>query len=106
MAVTLPPTSAGPTDAEFACCVDTIVNAGADWLSEEGRELARSEPILNCCRALIVAVDVDRQRYGPANRAHSPCCNTDVLPRTEIYQHSLCTPWGPPMPPALDWQAA
>lgn len=105
IAVPLAPTVPGPSEAEYACCLDRLATANADWLSEEGRALAQSEPISNCCRALIVAVDRDGSRYSEASRFRTPCCNADVVARPELYQHSLCTPWGPPMPPALDWQA-
>jgi hypothetical protein len=104
--VTLPPTLPGPSDAEFACCVTMISSATKNWFSDEGRAPAMSEPIVNCCRAVVAAVDIVGTRYQQANAAtHAACCSLSAAPKPELYQHLLCTPWGPPMPPALDWEA-
>jgi hypothetical protein len=104
--VTIPPTLPGPSEAEYACCLAKVTSATKDWSSEDGRALAQSEPIVNCCQVLIAAVDIERTRYQQVSTLHIPCCTFSALPKPDLYQHLLCTPWGPPMPPALDWQAA
>lgn len=96
----------GPTAAEFSCCLDLVSNATTDWQSPEGKELMSSEPIVNCCRAMITAVDLDGRLSSQTYRLHTPCCGSSVAAPSEIYQHTMCAPWGPPTPPALDWQVA
>lgn len=99
----LPSALPGPTLAEFECCVDfvasSVLDAGAGSV-----DVASSAAIANCCNAIIVAVDLSGQRYSAASPARSLCCSRGARP--EVWQHSLCTPWGPPVPPALEWEAA
>jgi hypothetical protein len=103
---TLPPTLPGPSDAEYACCLAKVSTATNDWSSEEGKALAQTEPVANCCRALIAAVDIDGSRYRQVNPVRAACCTSNAVQGSELFLHRLCTPWGPPMPPALDWQAS
>jgi len=104
--LTRPPATPGPSEQEFNCCVNKVSSAIQNWSSPEGQELMGSEPIVDCCRAIVTAVDVDHTLYNAAMRVRTPCCSAHVAELTELYQHQFCAPWGPPMPPGLDWQAA
>lgn len=96
-----PSTPPGPTQAEFDCCLDLVSNASRDSPSLLGRD-----PAVNCCRAIITAVDLDGSRYTKAGAVRTACCNASVADVGELYQHNFCAPWGPPTPPELDWRAA
>ena len=77
-----------------ACCkayVEGVV--GADP-TRPGSELALDASLSNCCRALAYAGSFD------TSVAHTTCCYGNVLP-SEDRQASYCSPWGPPVPPAL-----
>lgn len=103
MTPTAPP---GPSEAEYECCV-AFVRAGApDWGTPAGTALQPSAPYANCCRAIISAVDVDHARYAEASALSGPCCSGSGVDQQQLFQHQLCLPWGPPVPPALDWRAA
>jgi len=104
--LTVPSLAPGPSEEELRCCLAGVSTATSDWRSPEGDEIMKSAPIVDCCRAIVTAVDLDHTFYKQASRVHTPCCSRYVGEPPEIFQHFLCTPWGPPMPPALDWRAA
>ncbi len=77
-----------------ACCkayVEGVVGTGP---TRPGSELALDASLVNCCRALAYEGTFD------TSAAHTTCCYGDVLP-SEDRQASYCSPWGPPVPPAL-----
>jgi hypothetical protein len=77
-----------------ACCasyVETVVGTGP---ARPGAELALDPSLVNCCRALAYEGSFD------TSVAHTTCCYGGVLP-TEDIQAPYCSPWGPPVPPAL-----
>jgi hypothetical protein len=77
---------------EEACCKAYVEGvAGADPTLPE---LALDASLFNCCRALAYDGTFD------TSVAHTLCCYGDVLP-IEDRQASYCSPWGPPVPPAL-----
>ncbi len=81
---------------ERACCesyVETAVNAGQVWTGENGQ----ADPsVLNCCRLLAYVGNFD------ASVAHNACCAVPgQLLSVEDYWAPYCSPWGPPVPPAL-----
>lgn len=104
--LTVPSLAPGPSEEELRCCLARVSTATSDWRSPEGDEIMKSAPIVDCCRAIVTAVDLDHALYKQASRVHAPCCSRYVGEPPDIFQHLLCTPWGPPMPPALDWRAA
>jgi hypothetical protein len=104
--LTVPSLAPGPSEEELRCCLARVSTATSDWRSPEGDEIMKSAPIVDCCRAIVTAVDLGHALYKQASRVHAPCCSRYVGEPPDIFQHLLCTPWGPPMPPALDWRAA
>ncbi|WP_437710272.1 hypothetical protein WMF45_36330 [Sorangium sp. So ce448] len=104
--VSLDDTEARPR-AELDCCVDYGVQrlpAPGTGISEEQRAaLAGDASFVNCCTALIVGVDANAISYRDAEPVRHACCFGDVVaPEGELYTRTFCTPWGPPVPPALD----
>jgi hypothetical protein len=97
---TLPATQPAPTQTEFECCVNFV----AASVFEAATPAQDSAAVSNCCHALVVAVDADFQRYSAVSKVRTPCCKLGPLP--ELWQHQMCTPWGPPVPPTIDWLAA
>jgi hypothetical protein len=95
---TVPLTPPGPSDSEFTCCVDFV--AASALANAE----TKSDPaVANCCRLILAAVDLDYKREPEARRTYNPCCGPGD---PSLFNHSMCAPWGPPVPPALDWEAA
>ncbi|KYF62505.1 hypothetical protein BE11_29425 [Sorangium cellulosum] len=96
--------------AELDCCLDYAAQRVPDAtpLSEQQRAaLAEDASFVNCCTALIVGVGADAISYDEAQPIRHVCCFGDVIaPEEELYAHTFCTPWGPPVPPALDADAA
>ncbi|WP_437502002.1 hypothetical protein [Sorangium sp. So ce1099] len=96
--------------AELDCCLDYAAQRVPDAtpLSEQQRAaLAADASFVNCCTALIVGVGANAISYGEAEPIRGVCCFGDVVaPEQELYAHTFCTPWGPPVPPALDADAA
>jgi hypothetical protein len=77
-----------------ACCksyVESVVGTGP---ARPGAELALDPSLLNCCRALAYEGGFD------TSVAHTTCCYGGVLAKEDI-QAPYCSPWGPPVPPAL-----
>jgi len=100
-------------DGTFACCIDVLepllrTDAAFATLSDA----AASDPlVVDCCAAVVVRVDDDyadldagaRDRaaladagLGPEWGPLEPCCAPIGIP-----EGPTCTPWGPPMPPAM-----
>ncbi|XXY53164.1 hypothetical protein WME91_18720 [Sorangium sp. So ce269] len=96
--------------AELECCLDYTAQRVPDAtpLSEQQRAaLAEDASFVNCCTALIVGVGANAISYGDAEPVRGMCCFGDIVaPEQELYAHTFCTPWGPPVPPALDADAA
>jgi hypothetical protein len=77
-----------------ACChsyVQSVVSADP---TRPDPELALDPSLLNCCRALAYGASFDQ------TVAHDTCCYGQVLPTVDR-QANFCSPWGPPVPPAL-----
>ncbi|WP_437809312.1 hypothetical protein [Sorangium sp. So ce1078] len=97
--------------AELECCLGyTAERVPADPTAgpEQGlATLADDASFVNCCTALIVGVGAHAISYREAEPVRGVCCFGDVVaPQEELYSHTFCTPWGPPVPPALDADAA
>ncbi len=101
----------GPSSSEFECCLAEVRSALTNTPSTERSALLDQAPIADCCRAMIVAVELDDELYDepqtPIAGGISPrnlCC--EVGPDETLFDYRLCTPWGPPVPPAMNWRAA
>jgi hypothetical protein len=103
--LTSPPSLPGPSRAEFECCTALMASRAADWGTPEGAVLRDSDPFANCCRAIIMAVEIDSSLRSSATLAWHPCCSLQGQ-RDSLWGYQLCAPWGPPVPPAIDWAAA
>jgi hypothetical protein len=79
-----------------------LVRAGQQQAS--GVSEPRSAEATNCCRVIVAAVTLDPRTFFDAANLHSPCCR--VVDVHEIHLYPMCAPWGPPVPPAIDWEAA
>jgi hypothetical protein len=76
-----------------ACCksyVETLVNAGA----APPATTTIDDSLLNCCRAFAYT------EVWETTVTHTTCCSGAVLSRQDANQ-PYCSPWGPPVPPAL-----
>lgn len=104
--VNLDDTAARPR-AELDCCLDytaqRVPAPGTGFSEEQRAALAGDASFVNCCTALIVGVGADAISYREAEPVRQVCCFGDVVaPEAELYNEKYCTPWGPPVPPALD----
>jgi hypothetical protein len=102
-------TTCGPIVADAAtpeqteCCAARVRDTfPADW-SEPPFEGEGSEPfhpeLAECCAEMVLAYDGVHE-FGLSFQQARACCY--VLP-APWYSHggAACTPWGPPMPPAM-----
>ncbi|WP_437597572.1 hypothetical protein WMF28_33410 [Sorangium sp. So ce590] len=98
--------------AELECCLgyasERMPAGPTVGLSEqELAALAEDASLVNCCTALIVGVDADAISFAEAEPVRGACCVGDVVaPEEELWRRTFCTPWGPPVPPALEADAA
>jgi hypothetical protein len=107
------PASSTPISvAEFACCRDydngltaSLADAGLIGAAGATDELSADPSFANCCKALIaggdqrVPINEDAWSYP----ALSVCCHSpNMSEQDQLWGHLYCTPWGPPVPPALD----
>jgi hypothetical protein len=83
-------------DTQHACCETYIAELMASGLAPTAPPAA--EPVdpslLNCCRALAYS------SHWEVTPAHTVCCGARLLTGQDFNQ-PYCSPWGPPMPPAL-----
>jgi hypothetical protein len=90
------------SEAEFECCFDYTqarVAEGPD------ADLTPDPDFVNCCAAVIAGVQHDFSKYNRVmlEPLRSVCCFDGIVaPAQDMYSYSLCTPWGPPVPPAWD----
>jgi hypothetical protein len=95
------PAKANFTKAELDCCT---AHVEARIESAPATAWAESD-VGNCCNAIITAVDAGMMTYGDVTGSvRQTCCfsGNQELEQSR-WNHNLCAPWGPPVPPALDW---
>ena len=89
------------TPAQTECCAARVRDTfPADWTEPPGTEGGDLHPELaECCDEIVRAYDGVHE-YGLTFQQARACCY--VLP-APWYSHggAACTPWGPPMPPAM-----
>jgi hypothetical protein len=96
---------------EVACCREHNQDALGQVQLETPQEtlvaLAQDPSFVNCCRAII---QVPNGGVDPANsdELRYACCDPGLHDEeaARIWEHSYCTPWGPPVPPSLDYLSA
>lgn len=87
-----------PTAEELVCCTDLVRAAKAG----DGGTLKLPLEI-TCCKVLVAHND-DLVHAGKAHQGTLP--ERDVCCEALQWQGSFtCTPWGPPVPPAMEWLA-
>lgn len=83
-----------------ACCADVIKAAFADDHLFTDPSLATAAE-KDCCE---LAVSYSDTWMGPEENPFMPdyysCCSTGLV-STAFEDHPACSPWGPPMPPAM-----
>jgi hypothetical protein len=104
-------TDAGPTcaltsDADgglapsaIDCClsITTASAPPAGTATPDGGPFASSSGLVSCCKALAASAPLTTYVYGPKNWPTAAC-----MACAEVLGDRLaCTPWGPPMPPAM-----
>jgi hypothetical protein len=90
----------------YACCTDYIAGRISAEPSPESHAagLAADPSGVNCCRYVNASYHSLRGTFGAEAfpyEANLACCDAGVLPEDEAVG-PFCTPWGPPVPPALD----
>ena len=104
------PASSTPISvAEFACCRDyadgLAASLGDAGLTSVGGAVSADRSFANCCKAVLAAVDqhVPTSQDAWSDPALRACCYDPTMSEQEqLWNHAFCTPWGPPVPPALD----
>ncbi|MEN9577247.1 MAG: hypothetical protein RJA70_256 [Pseudomonadota bacterium] len=100
-----------PEPDALSCCraynnqriADNSVDAGN--LEASYPALAADESFVNCCRVIINA-----GTSPGADTLWASCCAAEVHGfdqegQNSLWQHSYCTPWGPAVPPSMDYVA-
>jgi len=81
-----------------ACCGAYARSQFPEGASESDvPEITSDASLVNCCRYVNAAYTL---LSDPDYKVHAVCCTFGVLPESE-YVAPFCTPWGPPVPPAL-----
>ena len=84
-----------PVDSDQQACCESYVTAAVSAGQAPAPTGSGNDPsVLNCCRALAYV------GHFAATVAHDTCCTQGLLAQDDFYQ-PYCSPWGPPMPPAL-----
>ena len=87
------------TRAELECC-----SAHVEASVQGGGKAADDPQWDTCCNAIIAGVDVQMIVFADVSSgARMACCFPPNGQRESLWNHSLCSPWGPPVPPEMDW---
>jgi len=78
---------------QHACCNSYIADLVSAGMAPTATETI-DPSLMNCCRALAYST------LWEITPAHDTCCGSRVLTGMD-YNQPYCSPWGPPMPPAL-----
>ncbi len=73
------------------------------WYSHTGPDpkLVADKDVTACCSSLAKGTDPTMSKL--ASYRNSGCCASDRSHETGA-GISACTPWGPPVPPSMDWK--
>jgi hypothetical protein len=91
-------TDAGVTPTAFDCCLKEVAAALPDGSAPDAAVITSDASLRNCCRAIVAAVEGDTTLYAKATPVRMACCDALAWPSS-----SMCTPWGPPVPPSMQW---
>jgi hypothetical protein len=103
-----PPPNTAVDPAVFTCCIDYLAPYAPDGGHELTAPASKLPEVKACCAAVIDAVTQHTENYSrvPPGEKNGCCTLLDHPPTL------LCTPWGPPVPPAMPealrevWEAA
>ncbi len=92
------------TAEEFGCCAGYVEGKAPLDAPLDAPRLAADPSVVNCCLYVVnsyyeLTTDAGATLDFPF-AAHSACCYPGVLGEADRNE-SFCTPWGPPVPPAL-----
>jgi hypothetical protein len=82
----------------FSCCTGLLGGELGDGGFAFSDAVAASASTHECCSAVISYVNANDQAFEEGYRVARPCC--DVVPDSG---GAACTPWGPPVPPAMSY---
>jgi len=100
VSLTLSPSTEAPTftRAEVDCCMGHLEERIAN-----GPPQVHDSTFSNCCNAIIAATDSRMIEFADVDgTVRSACCYGNPDEGQSLWGHSLCSPWGPPVPPAMD----
>jgi hypothetical protein len=94
-----PPEAPAFTRAEVDCCMGHLAPRVAT-----GGSQVRDATFANCCNAIIAASDSGMIQFADVESGvRQACCFSGTSDEQQaMWVHSLCAPWGPPVPPAMD----
>jgi hypothetical protein len=101
---------ANVTREAFDCCQayakDRISSTSSDSVDTDAS--SEDAAFANCCKAIVAWVQIDWTSYAEVDwEVRSACCFGAAAGWPEPpWEFSLCTPWGPPVPPAMDREVA
>ena len=106
------PASSTPISvAEFACCRDydngrvtSLGDAGLIGAAGAAGVLSADPSFSNCCKALIAGIDEQVPIHEDvwSYVARNACCyGPNPSEQEQLWNHTFCSPWGPPVPPAM-----
>jgi hypothetical protein len=83
------------------------------WQGKTSPELKGNAEVASCCQSMLKSTDDPMKsfRYQTKFR-NAGCCSADYTAVKEtndaepFNMGSACTPWGPPVPPSMDWGVA
>jgi len=94
--------------SEAACCIaydeKQIAAAGDAGVGDAAASAFGADPkFVNCCKAIISGFGTGAFKYADASGAlRNECCSSGIVaPQNELWPQAFCSPWGPPVPPAL-----
>lgn len=97
------PRTATFTKAELGCCVARLEKS----TNSNGEPPVTDTASTSCCNAVILAVDTGMLGFSDVTgEVRYLCCfsdDDDDERRQALWEHTFCSPWGPPVPPAMDW---
>lgn len=76
-------------------CDDLVEAAFPNAGNYPGKKITITDAVKSCCRQSLV------DKAALATRRWDCCANIDEDDRYSIHGGAACTPWGPPVPPAM-----
>jgi hypothetical protein len=97
------------SSSTFSCCAATLAGALDGGIVAFTSGPGQDPAVRDCCAVVIVGhpAEANAAAMSQANNAHWPCCEALGFPANLTGTLlGTCTPWGPPMPPAMPDEVA